>query len=275
MTKFEVIGNKKAEPVFEELLRVAIGRENCFLGGGCIRDYFIRKSLGIAIIEKDYDIFVESGINSIVAELKRKFKDAQIVKRRTSIEAIKGAQIIELLFPKQKLVFHFMTLRGEPKNYQKGRVEIKKILINHAFDHDFTINTMFLKLKDLNNPSKVFDPLNARDAIRKRIVDVTNPNVFRMRPESARAMLRAVSFAQMMRGSIATRTTNLIKRDAEFIKKASKYSIQKELKKITKGPNAQKWLDFLRDTSVLRNIFPKLRKFHPQNVRRNIRRIRK
>jgi len=128
-----------------------------------------------------------------------------------------------------------------------------------------------LDLKDLNRPSRAYDPFNGRKAIKDRVIEATNPEIFRIE-QSEHALLRAVSMAQHIEGTIHPKTVQLIRRDAAMIHRSRPYRVKRELERILHGANAGKWIGFLQSTGILRQIFPRMHTTTPHNLKRNLKR---
>ena len=271
MPKFGVLRNPAAEPIFEELQKLCAQRDiSAFLSGGALRDYFLEKIHGTKIAPTvDFDVVVSAGQHEIMAALRKKFPEFKITRHII----LDGIAVVELSLPRSGLTFDFAPLRGKTSRYKKGKIDVRGALRDIAALRDFTANALFLNINNLNRPSRVYDPFNGVKAIKERIVEVTNPNIFR-REQSEHSMLRAVKLAQKMNSKLSPKTIAAIRKNAQFIRNSKRYRVVRALDGILKGKNAARWVDFLNKVGLVEHIFPRMKKPTVQKVRRNLRRLR-
>ena len=118
---------------------------------------------------------------------------------------------------------------------------------------DFTINAI---AKDLKT-QKWIDPFSGKQDIEDKRIQTVFENSFL---EDPLRLLRAVQFATRFNFQIEEKTFENMKQHAALIKTVSRERIITEIKKLLLAPKPSQGFDLMRDTGLLKFVFPDIEK---------------
>ncbi len=212
------------------------GHEALF-AGGCVRDELLGKK------PKDFDV----ATSALPEEIRKLFGH----KKTLAIGAAFG--VITVVGDKRSGNVEVATFR-EDADYSDGRHPDSVSFTNAQEDakrRDFTINALF------------YDPVSAetidyvdgvRDLEKEEIRAVGNADQ-RIEEDKLR-MLRAVRFAATLNFRIEPNTFSAIQKRASELNVVSAERVSEELRKICSHENRAHGLELLRESSLLKAIFP-------------------
>ena len=203
------------------------------LAGGCVRDILLGKT------PHDYDV-ATSAQPDAVAEL---FPRTLMVGAQFGVVVVlSGGQQIEVA-----------TFRHDAV-YADGRHPTKVVFSNARQDaerRDFTINGMFLDL----STDEIVDYVHGQEDLARHVVRAIGNANTRFAEDHLR-MLRAIRFACQLEFDIAPDTWAAIRRHAAKISRVSRERITGELERILVNPERLRGVKLLRDSRLLKAIFP-------------------
>lgn len=221
-----------------------------YFAGGCVRD------MEMGVEPQDYDIATSALPDKVI----------KLFPKTLEVGAKFGVVVVIL----EGHQFEVATFRTD-SSYSDGRRPDSVIFSTPEEDvkrRDFTINGL------LYDPfeKKILDFVGGRDDIKRRIVRSIGDPLKRFEEDRLR-MLRAVRFSSRLNFEIEPGTYEAIIKMAPKINSVSVERITAELIKMFTGANADKALQTLRDTGLLRQILPEIEnlngvaqpdKFHPE-----------
>ena len=143
------------------------------------------------------------------------------------------------------------------KDPELGYIDISPIRCNNIISdmnlRDFTINSMAIKINSDGTMGDLIDPLNGAGDLEKGIIRISGTNALLSDPLR---ILRAFRFAAKLRFKIDLSTIELIKANAEKLKKISSERIIYELIEIFKNDNAAPFIRLMDQMKILEIIFP-------------------
>jgi poly(A) polymerase len=123
---------------------------------------------------------------------------------------------------------------------------------------DFTINAMAVSFpKDTESPDTwaLIDPCGGQEDLRKGLVRMVSPAVFRSDPAR---LLRAIRLAAQLQFDIDPETLDLLSREATLINQVAAERIRDELLNILAQPNLARSLTYLSEYGLLDFLIPEL-----------------
>ncbi len=206
--------------------------------GGCVRDEIL------GLVPKDYDV-ASSAVPEQILSL---FPDAELI----------GASfgVVQVRDRKTGGVVEVATFRSE-SNYRDGRhpeqVRYEKDASLDASRRDFTINALFYDpVRD-----EVIDFVDGREDLKAGLVRAIGEARDRFGEDHLR-LLRAVRFAVRFGYEIERKTLEAVREMAPKITRVAGERLHAELSLILTAANRGAALQLLRDTGLLRALFPEL-----------------
>lgn len=114
---------------------------------------------------------------------------------------------------------------------------------------DFTMNAIAQNIMT----GEIIDPTEGRRDIQNKIIKTVFENSFK---EDPLRLLRAIQFASRFDFKIEEKTFSEIKKYAPLIETVAKERIILEIKKLFSAEKPSKGFDLMRDTELLRHVFP-------------------
>ena len=208
----------------------------CYLVGGAIRDMLLKRPTN------DYDIATNAKPEEVINLFKRVIPTG--IKHGT----------VSVLFNKH--TFEVTTYRIE-NEYSDSRhpdtIEYTSSIFDDLKRRDFTINGIAYDI----NHKKLLDPHNGISDIKAKIIKTIGNPITRFSEDGLRP-LRACRFSSQLNFCVENKTKQAITNAIPFIKKVSKERIRDEFIKILQSDNPINGLELLKDTGLLKVIFPEL-----------------
>ena len=203
--------------------------------GGCVRDFLLGRE------PQDIDIATDARPEQV----------EKLFKRTVAVGKKFGVMVVI----EDGHQFQVATFRSE-ENYQDGRRPEKVVFSSakeDALRRDFTINALF------------YDPISktthdwtcGEKDLKARIIRTIGKPEERFGEDHLR-LLRAIRFAAQLDFEIEPKTFAAVKRLAPKIKLISAERIRDELIKLFRPPYAARGLDLLRDSGLMKYVFPEL-----------------
>ncbi|MGI8951710.1 MAG: CCA tRNA nucleotidyltransferase [Chitinophagaceae bacterium] len=237
----------------------------CFLIGGFVRDKIIGRPTkdmdivclgdGIELAQKVAEKFNRKPQVSIF----KNFGTAQIKIQNTLESDRLAPSLLERAGDEAEI--EFVTARKESYNFNSRKPAVEQgSLEDDQNRRDFTINALAINLNK-NEFGKLIDPFNGLKDIEQKIIQTPLEPVQTFSDDPLR-MMRAIRFATQLNFTIAEKTFEAIKQNADRIKIVSQERITDELNKImlTKKPSVG-W-DLLSKSGLLQIIFPQMMALH-------------
>ena len=121
---------------------------------------------------------------------------------------------------------------------------------------DFTIDAMAVDLQDfLSGVTGLIDPFKGKDDLKKKIIRVLKPEVFK---DDGLRLLRAVRLAAELNFSVDRETELLIEDNKTLIKAISCERIREELVKLFSVPGSSRYFSYLDELGLLTEIIPEI-----------------
>lgn len=247
MKKQKQTERKLAEKIVKKLRK---GGYEAYFAGGCVRDIVMRRD------PKDFDIATTANPNEIESLFEQ------------TIDIGKKFGVITVRL--EGINFEVATFRKE-RDYVDGRRPSHVTFCSPEEDakrRDFTVNGLFY------DPAKkrIIDFVGGKKDIKKKIIrTIGNPK--KRFDEDKLRIIRAIRFATSLNFKIERKTWNEIKKHSKQIKRVSVERIRDELIRIFTQPNADRGLDLLYKSGILKVILPEIakmkgvgqpRRFHPE-----------
>ena len=210
-------------------------KEEVYLVGGAVRDFFLGRPLG-----KDFDFVTQGDAESLAEEIAR-----EVDGHAFALDEIFGTWRVVLKKRKKKTELDFSFLQG-------------KDIIDDLRQRDFTINSIAIPLKDLARAGDpcFIDPLNGLTDIGKKILRANSEESLRQDPLR---MLRAFRFASILKFSVEDETLKMIHGNRELIRRSAGERIRTEFFLALGEKGADLFLRKLQQAGLLEEIFPEVR----------------
>ncbi len=203
--------------------------------GGCVRDLVMKQE------PEDFDI----ATTARPEEIEKLFKKTIPV----------GKQFGVVIVLEDEIPFEVATFRSEGR-YLDGRHPSSVSFTSPAEDakrRDFTMNGLFYDpLKE-----ELIDHVGGREDIQRQIIRTIGKPADRFEEDKLR-LLRAIRFAANLGFKIEPATWKEVKRLAPAIEVVSPERIRDELIKLLTRPNANRGLDLLSESGLLKIILPEV-----------------
>jgi len=216
---------------------------NAYVIGGYVRDTLLNKNPS-----KDIDITVNKDYKHYAECLAKELKIKDVV----FFEQFKTAKLIN-----EDTEFEITQMRKETYNSESRNPEVEEAsLMDDLLRRDFTINAIAMSLnkKDFGN---IEDHLGGIKDLNKGII-ITPLDPDETFSDDPLRMLRALRFAAKLNFQIAPNIIDSIERMNERIKIISAERITDEIIKILKTDKPSIAFYLLKDTGLLKYIFPEL-----------------
>jgi len=219
----------------------ALNRHNyeAYIVGGCVRDLIMGKK------PQDWDVTTDAKPEEVQKIFPDSFYENEFgtvgVKTDSEDETLK--------------VIEVTTYRVESKYTDKrhpDEVRFAKRLEDDLKRRDFTINALAMDAE-----GRIIDLFDGKDDIERKIIRAVG-NASERFNEDALRMMRAVRFATTLGFKIEDDTLDAIKKNHELLKVISKERVRDEFLKIIDSPNAEKGIELLRETGLLKHVLPEL-----------------
>jgi tRNA nucleotidyltransferase (CCA-adding enzyme) len=219
----------------------ALNRHNyeAYIVGGCVRDLIMGKK------PQDWDVTTDAKPEEVQKIFPDSFYENEFgtvgVKTDSEDETLK--------------VIEVTTYRVESKYTDKrhpDEVRFAKRLEDDLKRRDFTINALAM-----DAGGKVIDLFDGKGDIERKIIRAVG-NASERFNEDALRMMRAVRFATTLGFKIEDDTLDAIKKNHELLKVISKERVRDEFLKIIDSPKAEKGIELLRETGLLKHVLPEL-----------------
>jgi poly(A) polymerase len=210
-------------------------KEEVYLVGGAVRDFFLKRPLG-----KDFDFVTRGDAEGLAKEVAQ-----EMVGHAFPLDETFGTWRVVLKKKRKKTELDFSRLQGTD-------------IIEDLRQRDFTVNSIAIHLKDLARPADpcFIDPLDGLTDIRKRILRANSEESLRRDPLR---MLRAFRFVFALKFSVEEETLKMIQRNRDFIQRSAGERIRTELFMALGEEGAGLFLRDLQQTGLLGEIFPEVR----------------
>lgn len=222
---------KKIIEVFEKA-----GAE-IYIVGGSVRDLLLRREVN------DWDFTT----NLTPEEMKKLFPKNSFCNNQFGTFSVVG---------KNKEIFEITTFRTE-QGYSDSRhpdnIKWGKTLEEDLQRRDFTINAIAYDIKD----KKIIDLYSGQKDLQNRLIrTVGNPD--ERFKEDALRLMRAVRIATQINFEIEEKTFESIKNNSKLINNVAFERIKDELFKILVSENADRGIELLKESNLLKEIIPEL-----------------
>jgi tRNA nucleotidyltransferase/poly(A) polymerase len=243
---------KKYKTIINKILTIA--NENNFetyIVGGFVRDLIIKKKpydLDIMIHSKKISNGILDIINfSNLIVNKYNLKSPLIFKNFGTSKILIDNKIIELTMPRKEYY------KCNSRNPITKFASIKQ----DAFRRDFTINSLFIRLKDM----KILDFTSyGINDIKNKIIRVSNPsNAEKIFNQDPLRILRAIRLSSELNFIIEPITYNAMKKTIKRIKIVSQERIKDELNKILINKTPSKAFMLMKEINLLYKILPEIK----------------
>jgi poly(A) polymerase/tRNA nucleotidyltransferase (CCA-adding enzyme) len=219
----------------------ALNRHNyeAYIVGGCVRDLIMGKK------PQDWDVTTDAKPEEIQKNFPDSFYENEFgtvgVKTDSEDETLKVVEIT--------------TYRIESKYTDKrhpDEVRFAKKLEDDLKRRDFTINALAMDAE-----GRIIDLFDGKGDIERKIIRAVG-NASERFNEDALRMMRAVRFAATLGFKIEDDTFNAIKNNHELLQIISKERVRDEFLKIINSPDAERGIELLRETGLLKHVLPEL-----------------
>jgi len=233
----------RGKEIFQKVYRIAqkLGME-VYAVGGFVRDLYLGKE------GTDIDFVVIGDALNLAREFRKTFRSGKVVTYPRFGTAM-------LMYQDFKL--EFVTARQEHYDPNSRKPHVKRAdLASDLSRRDFTINTLALDI----SPEKfgqVIDLYGGIRDIENKLIRTPLDPVITFRDDPLR-ILRAIRFATVLHFRIEENTYRAIVETRERLKIISQERITDEFKKILLADKPSIGLRLLKETGVLKIIFPEL-----------------
>ena len=213
----------------------------CFVVGGWVRNYFLKKET------KDIDIVCD----------KKGIELAQLIAKKLKRKIVIYKNFGTALVKSDKYDIEFITARIESYNQNSRKPHVQLgTMEDDQKRRDFTINAMFIGL-DKKNKHKLIDPFNGLNDLKKEIIR-TPLDPDKTYSDDPLRMIRAIRFASQLNFKIEEKSFLSIKKNQERLKIISNERIIEEFNKILLSKKPSIGIKLLFDTKLLTIFFPEL-----------------
>ncbi len=229
---------KEVKSTIEDLKKSGF---EAFIVGGCVRD-FLR-----GIEPEDWDVATSAKPKEIQKIFSKSFYENKFLTVTCQTDS-----------QNQKLKeIEITTYRLEAKYSDKrhpDEVKFAKTIEEDLARRDFTVNAMAMDEK-----LKIIDPFLGQEDLKNKIIRAVRKPEDRF-SEDALRMMRAVRFAVTLSAGwrIEEKTSQAIKKNANYLSAISKERIRDELMKIIMSERAAEGVELLRELGLLKYIVPEL-----------------
>jgi putative nucleotidyltransferase with HDIG domain len=207
-----------------------------YLVGGILRD----KLIGRVKLNPDFDFALKKGAISFGRQLAKKMKAGFVV-----LDVEHGACRVVKKIDGGFCTFDLSDFRGQA-------------LEEDLLHRDFTINTLSLELeKVFSGGIELLDYHGAEADLKKKIIRLAHEKSF---SEDPLRILRAFSYACILRFNIDTKTLKQAKKERAKLAKVSFERVREELFKIFDSEDAYSYIALLDELKILEVIFPEFKK---------------
>ncbi len=231
------------KPVLEKI--AAAAREfgvAVYAVGGYVRDLYLGKE------GKDIDFVVEGDAVAFAYFLRKKYRTSRVVAYKRF-----GTAMLQL----DDFHLEFVTAREEHYDPNSRKPHVKKAdLYTDLTRRDFTINCLAMRI-DPEHMGEVIDIFDGIGDIERKLIRTPLDPVVTFNDDPLR-ILRAIRFAAQLQFRIEEKTYQAIIQTKERLKIISQERITEEFKKLLMAPRPSIGLQLLKDTGVLKIIFPEL-----------------
>lgn len=196
---------------------------DCFLVGGCIRDYFLSKTT------PDRDIVTLGSSCDLALDIAQKT----------------GGTFIELDSENQ---IYRVVLQDKITYFDISHA-LEDDILKDAKRRDFTLNSIFYDFKE----QKIFDPCDGVDSLLKNVLKTHSLKNF---DDDPLRMLRVFRFIAQYNFNLDDEILNYIEQEKKNIEKCAKERVNQELVKLFGGKYAPEALLLADDCKFLSEIFP-------------------
>lgn len=196
---------------------------DCFLVGGCIRDYFLSKTT------PDRDIVTLGSSCDLALDIAQKT----------------GGTFIELDSENQ---IYRVVLQDKIAYFDISHA-LEDDILKDAKRRDFTLNSIFYNFKE----QKIFDPCDGVDSLLKNVLKTHSLKNF---DDDPLRMLRVFRFIAQYNFNLDDEILNYIEQEKKNIEKCAKERVNQELVKLFGGKYAPEALLLADDCKFLSEIFP-------------------
>jgi len=210
-----------------------------FVVGGCVRDMLLDKE------PNDWDI----ATNAKPEQVEKLFPKSFAVNKFGTVTVLTKSKKANL---KEVEITTFRTEEKYTDKRHPDKVSWAKKIDDDLKRRDFTINALAIDSK-----GNLIDKFNGeKDLKNKKIRAVGKPE--ERFNEDALRLLRAVRFATTLGFKIEEKTLKAIKKQAGLLEFISNERIRDEFLKIIMADEADKGIELLRETGLLKHIIPEL-----------------
>ena len=213
----------------------------CFVVGGWVRNYFLKKET------KDIDIVCDERGIELAQLIAKKLKRKIVIYKNFGTALVKS----------DKYDIEFITARIESYNQNSRKPHVQLgTMEDDQKRRDFTINAIFIGL-DKKNKHKLIDPFNGLNDLKKEIIR-TPLDPDKTYSDDPLRMIRAIRFASQLNFKIEEKSFLSIKKNQERLKIISNERIIEEFNKILLSKKPSIGIKLLFDTKLLTVFFPEL-----------------
>lgn len=210
--------------------------KQCFLVGGAVRDYLLDKAI------KDFDLATDAYPQEVMKLFKKVIPTGM---QHGTVTVLFGGERFEIT-----------TFRTEG-TYSDCRRPDSICFIPNILDdlkrRDFTINSIAYNLQK----NKFYDPNRGRADLKKSLLKAIGNPLERFKEDGLRP-LRALRFVAQLGFKLDKKTYKAINSSLAGTASVSKERIAEEMAKLCQGPYAAHALFLMRDSGMLKTLFPSL-----------------
>lgn len=238
------------QAVLTVLRRLGAAGHRSWLVGGAVRDLLLHRPREA----QDFDVATPATPEQVTALFQRVIPTG--IEHGTVTVVIGKAQV------------EVTTFRGEGE-YVDGRrpesVTFHGDLTEDLARRDFTINA--LAFDPLHHELR--DPFGGRDDLKRRVLRAVGDPRERFAEDGLRPM-RAVRFAAQLGYDLHPKTRAAIPGALDVVRKVSIERIAEELTRLVVAPHAERGLELMRRTGLLRVVLPRVAALSPAELRHSI-----
>jgi len=239
------------QEVIQVIQKLEANHFPAYIVGGCIRDTLLK------IKPKDWDITTAAQPE----EIQKIFPDSIYENQFGTVGVKTGSSD-----PSLKII-EVTTFRKEGKYSDKRHpdsVTFAQTLEEDLGRRDFTIDAIALKIKDLNQGSKIkknnyilIDPFNGQKDLKSKLIRAVGDPDQRFKEDALR-LIKAVRLACKLNFQIEPKTLKAIKDNSRYLREIAKERIRDEFIEIIQSKNAAQGILLLQKTNLLHQFLPEL-----------------
>lgn len=219
--------DSETESIFSALLNNLYSDNKVYMVGGMVRDILMNRAvhdidLSFCGNVRDYAKRVADCLGASYFMLNQKFQTARIIYKSQT----KNKRWIDIVATRENNILEDLSYR------------------------DFTVNAIAI---DLQDRSKIIDPLNGAKDLKKKFLQICRPESLENDPVR---ILRAIRLAVQFNWKISSSTINAIKNSASKLPDVSSERRRDELFRIFDLPNSYKAIRILAHLNLLEYCFP-------------------